>query len=535
MTLKLRPYQETALYHTFEYFKEKSGDPVIVLPTGSGKSLVIAEWVRFVFDMDPNARILIITHVRELVSQNYAELMALWPDAPAGIYSAGLNRRELGARILFASIQSIHKRALQIQQCDMVLIDEAHLIPRKSNTMYRRFLAELRRINPHLKIIGLTATPFRLDSGMLHEGDDALFTDIAHETPVRELIDDEYLSPPVSHRQKAEIDVTGVGTRGGEFIAAQLEVAALDPPVINAIADRIVEVGADRHGWLVFGCTVAHCEALNEALRARGVSSAAVFGETDKRERDRLISDFKARKIRALCSMGVLTTGFNARHVDLVALARPTKSTGLYIQMVGRGTRLSPETGKTNCLVLDFGGNIARHGPFDDPYIPKKKKGTGPAPFKECPECGCACGTMTRLCPECGFEFPPPERLIHQTPDNKPILAEPPPWLEVSSVACELHEKPDKPPSMKVTYRVGLGVMHREWVCFSHTGYARSKAEVWWQRRGNSPVPRNTHEALARAAAGELQHSSAIQVKPNGPYTEIVRHRFDQDQQEKAA
>ena len=133
----------------------------------------------------------------------------------------------------------------------------------------------------------------------------------------------------------------------------------------------------------------------------------------DKRERDRIIADFKAERLRFLVSQGVLTTGFNARHVDLIALARPTKSTGLYIQMIGRGTRLSPETGKANCLILDFGGNIARHGPFDDPAIPdKKSKGEGPAPYKTCPECECVCGTMTAFCPACGFEFPPPDGAI---------------------------------------------------------------------------------------------------------------------------
>lgn len=395
--LVLRPYQEQALSDLYNYFTRETGNPLAVLPTGSGKSLVIAEWCRLVFDMDPGARIIILTHVAELVAQNYAELIGMWSDAPAGIYSAGLGRRELHARILFASIQSIHSRAFDIQECDMVLVDEAHLIPRNSETMYNRFLGELRRINPHLKIIGLTATPFRLDSGMLHEGEGAMFDAIAHETPVRGLIEEGYLCPPVSFRRQSEgaqINTDGVGTRGGEFIAAQLEVAALDPEVVAMIADRIVAAGADRQGWIVFGCSVRHCEALNDALLERGIASAAIFGDTDKTVRARRVAEFKAHRLRCLVSQGVLTTGFNARHVDLVALARPTKSTGLYVQMIGRGTRpmyapdadLTTEEGrlagiasgpKPTCLVLDFGGNITRHGPFDDPFIKKPKKGPG--------------------------------------------------------------------------------------------------------------------------------------------------------------
>lgn len=527
--LQLRPYQEKALTDLWQWFAEKDGDPLVVLPTGAGKSLVIAEWCKLVFDTDPSACILVITHVRELVQQNAAELVGLWPEAPWGIYSAGLGRRDIGAALMFASIQSIHKKAYSLpRRVDMVLVDEAHLIPRKSDTMYGRFLADLRTINPALKIIGLTATPFRVDSGRLDQGEDAMFDGIAHDTNVIGLFDDGYLAPPVSHRQKAQINTANVGTRGGEFIAAQLEREAMDPAVINAIADRIVEAGQDRKGWLVFGCTVAHCEALALALNERGYAGRGVFGDTDQKEgkgtRDRAIADFKAQRLRFLVSQGVLTTGFNAKHVDLVALARPTKSTGLYIQMVGRGTRLSPETGKMNCLILDFGGNIARHGPFDDPFIPEKKpKGDGKAPFKTCPECECDCGTMTRICPECGYEFPPPERVIDTKPAEKPILSSVPDWLAVDGVSYAEHQKEGSPDSLRVTYRVGLNT-YREWVCLGHTGYARTKAESWWLRRAPAPVPRSVADAMQRL--GEIKQPSHILVRREGQFDRVASFQF---------
>ena len=539
MGLVLRPYQEQALADLYAFFMAVIGNPLVVLPTGAGKSLVIAEWCRLVFDQDPRARIVILTHVQELVAQNYAELIGLWPDAPAGVYSAGLGRRELGARILFASIQSIHARAGDLQECDMILIDEAHLIPRNSETMYRRFIEQVQRINPHLKIIGLTATPFRLDSGMLHEGDGAMFDAIAHETKVRGLFDDGYLCPPISFSQRAQIDTSGVHTRGGEFIAGELEVAAMDPATIAAIADRVVEAGQDRRGWLVFGCSVKHCAALDQALRDRGVASACVFGDTDKAVRARTIADFKARRLRALCSMGVLTTGFNAKHVDLVALARPTKSTGLYIQMVGRGTRCiganiaeSVANGKANCLVLDFGGNIARHGPFDDPFIKKPKKGEGDAPFKLCPECECACATAVRQCPSCGFEYPPPQTLVKAEADVKPILAPPPDWIEVTGESYTRHVKradPTAPPTFRVDYRCGL-VTHSEWVSFSHGGYARTKAETWWLRRAPAPVPASVDDALARQH--EIAPAGTIQVVREGQFMRVARHRLAREVEE---
>lgn len=545
MTLKLRDYQEQALHSLWAYFMSKGGNPLVVLPTGAGKSLTMAEWIKLVFESDPTARIVIVTHVKELVAQNYAELLGVWPEAPAGVYSAGLGRRDLGARILFASIQSIHSKAFALQQCDLVLIDEAHLIPRKSDTMYQRFLCDLKAINPHLKLIGFTATPFRLDSGMLHEGDDALFTDIAHETGARLLIDEGYLCRPVTKPKQtsaAQIDTAGVGTRGGEFISAQLEHAALEPETIAAIADTIVEAGADRRGWLIFCCTVAHCEAMNDALVARGVISAVITGETDQRVRDRTIAEYKAGQIRALCSMGVLTTGFNAKQVDLVALARPTKSTGLYVQMVGRGTRpiyapgydLGTTEGrlaalaeaKPNCLVLDFGGNLARHGPFDDPFIKKPTKGEGPAPFKECPECGTATGTATRICSECGFGFPPPERLVKVEADDKAILTPDPEWIEVSDVGYAVHQKAggDGPPTLRVDYRCGL-ITHSEWICLSHQGFPRSKAEAWWMRRGPVPVPPDVSTAFDRV--GDLNVPTAIKVRQEGRYTRVIAWNFD--------
>ncbi|UAB76983.1 DEAD/DEAH box helicase [Erythrobacter sp. SCSIO 43205] len=535
MTLVLRPYQERCLADLWHWFERHTGNPLAVLPTGAGKSLVIAEWCKGVCQVDPSAGILILAHVRELIQQNAAEMIGLWPDAPVGIYAAGLNRREMGKAITFASIQSIHRKAYDLpRRIDMVLVDEAHLIPRKSNTMYGRFLADLKTINPYVKIIGLTATPFRLDSGLLHEGQEAMFDGIAHDTNVRELFDEGFLSPPRTYRQQAQIDTSGVGVRAGEFIASQLENAAMDPATTNAIADRIVEAGQDRAGWLAFGCSVAHCEALTEALRERGYSGATITGEMDKGERDSIIGQFKARQLRFLTSMQVLTTGFNARHVDLIALARPTQSTGLYIQMVGRGTRLSPETGKTDCLVLDFGGNIARHGPFDDPFLPASKagKGEGSAPVKECPECGCATGTASSVCPACGFEYPPPEKVVTVTPDAKPILSVEPEWLEVSQVRYRAHAKPGKPTSLRVEYVCGLTV-HREWVCLEHEGYARQKAEGWWLRRAGAPVPTTVAEAIERA--GEVAEPSAIRVKREGKYDRVTAYQFEPASERKVA
>jgi len=341
MSLSLRDYQSAAIQAIYDYYERAKGDVCLVIPTAGGKSLVMASFVEGVLKAWPDQRILIVTHVRELIEQNHAELKRLWPEAPAGIYSAGLKQRDIAARILFAGIQSIHRKLREVGHCDLVLIDEAHLIPRASNTLYRRFLDGLKRQNPLLKVIGFTATPFRLDSGRLHEGKDAIFTDIAFEVSVRELIDAGYLAPLVSKRMAAQLDVSGVGSRAGEFIARELE-AAIDQDAITASAvEEILAYGHDRKSWLVFCAGVEHAFHVRDALRAQGIACATIVGDTPSAEREAIIQAFKAGQIRCLTNANVLTTGFNAPGVDLIAMLRPTQSAGLYVQIVGRGCRLA--------------------------------------------------------------------------------------------------------------------------------------------------------------------------------------------------
>jgi len=524
MTLTLRPYQQAAIDGIYEYFERATGNPNVIIPTAGGKSLVMARFIEGVLKPFPDQRILIVTHVRELIEQNHAELMRLWPEAPAGIYSAGLKQRDLAARILFAGIQSIHRRALDVAQCDLVLIDEAHLIPRSSNTMYRRFLDGLKRLNPLLKVIGFTATPYRLDSGLLHEGDGAIFTDIAFEVSVRDLIDQGYLSRLVSKHTRTQLEVAGVGTRGGEFIARELH-AAVDRHDLTerAVAD-LRDADDPRRSWLIFCSGVAHAGHVRDAIRAHGISCEAIVGETPSAERDALIGAFKRGEIRCLSNANVLTTGFNAPGVDLIAMLRPTQSAGLYVQIVGRGCRLAP--GKSDCLVLDFAGNIARHGPIDAIRPKRPGGGGGAAPIKVCPDCASILHAAVRECPDCGHVFPPPAPKIAPRASTLAVLSAvgKPEWVAVTRVHYARHEKPGKPPSLRVEYWCGLSA-HHEWVCVEHAGYPRQKAATWWAARApGTPLPRSVDEALQHAPA--LRRPAEIAVRASGRYTEVVAARF---------
>jgi DNA repair protein RadD len=523
--LTLRPYQQEAIGAIYQYFEGTSGNPLVVLPTGTGKSVVLSAFIAGALQGWPETRVLVITHVKELIAQNHAEMLTLWPSAPAGIYSAGLNQRDLTAQVLFGGIQSLHRRAYDVQACDLVLIDEAHLIPRRSDTMYRRFLDELRRINPQLKVVGLTATPYRLDSGLLHEGEDALFDAIAYDANIADMIRQGYLCEVVPKRTATRLDVSGVGTRGGEFIAGELERAIDIAAVTEAAVDEIVGLGNERRSWLIFCAGVAHAEHVRDAIRARGISCDSVLGNTPAPERDGIVAAYKRGEIRCLTNANVLTTGFNAPAVDLIAMLRPTKSVGLYVQMVGRGTRLA--AGKENCLVLDFAGNTERHGPIDTVDGRRRKTGEdGIAPTKVCPDCETILHASIRVCPTCGHAFPPPEPKLSYSAATSALLSTQiaAQWLDVSTVSYARHEKLGGRPSLRVDYVCGLAI-HSEWVCLEHTGYPRQKAAAWWQRRAPGiAVPNTVSEALALTR--QLAQPQRIRVRPQGRFTEVTSHEF---------
>lgn len=528
--IELRSYQREAIQSLYDYFEVKIGNPLVVLPTGTGKSVVIAAFVREAVESFPDTRVLMVTHVKELIAQNYAALVRLWPEAPAGIYSAGLNKRDLDARILFCGIQSVHNKAVKIQQCDLVLVDEAHLIPRTSSTMYRRFLKELTEINPHLKVIGFTATPYRLDSGMLHKGREALFDAIAYDANVRDMIEQGYLCRITTKATEQELDVTGVHRRGGDFIQAELEDAIDDVETNRALVAEVIRKAGNRGSWLFFCAGKQHAGHLAEELATQGIDVREVYGDTPAIERDRILSDFKAGRIRALCNVNVLTTGFDAPGVDLIAMCRPTESVGLYVQMCGRGTRLAE--GKDNCLILDFAGNAKRHGPIDliDGSGFHDAKATDDlqqkAPVKTCPECDEIVHAAVRRCPACGHEFPPPKPAVAPQIIKAAVISTEiePEWIEVKDARFNLHVKPDAPPSMRVSYLCGL-VVYNEWVCFEHKGFPREKASAWWRRRApGAPVPATTAEALERA--GELPRPTHICVRQAGRYFDITGARF---------
>jgi len=514
--IELRDYQRAAIDALYCYWRENKGrHPLVEVPTGAGKSVIMAALIQEVIASWKKTRIVVATHVRELIAQNHAELLRVWPEAPAGVYSAGLARRDAGAQVLFAGIQSVHGKAVEIGHTSLLLIDEAHLVPPKSGTMYRRFIDELLSINPKLKVVGFTATPYRLDSGPLHDGKARLFDGLAYTVPVDLLVKRGHLAPAVAKETETALDVDGVSARGGEYVARELQAAVDKETVTNAAMDEIVARGRERRSWLVFASGVGHAHHIADALRERGIACGVVTGTTPAKERDRITEEFKVGVTRALVSVGVLTTGFNAPAVDLIALLRPTLSTGLYVQMVGRGMRTAE--GKENCLVLDFAGLVARHGPVDHLFIrTPSAAGDGVPPVKTCPECRSIVRAASRRCPDCGHEFPI-ETVVKITagPSELPIMGDPTPvWLKPLSWRLLLWRKANKPVSLRVDYHCDWFAIS-EWLCFEHGDWAWRVARDWWIGNGGfEPPPMTAFEALTRE--NELLRPASIRIeRPN--------------------
>ncbi|MEK9644984.1 MAG: DEAD/DEAH box helicase [Alphaproteobacteria bacterium] len=522
----LRGYQQDAVSALWAYFGRSNGNPLIVLPTGSGKSLVLGEVCRRALSEHPTARIVVATHRKELIEQDAAAIRKLWPDAPVGIYSAGLGTRQV-RQITVCGIQSVHKRADMFGEVDLLIVDEAHLIPHLDDGMYRRLIGGLAKKSPDLRVIGLTATPFRLSGGLLTRGSGALFQSIAHEVEILPLVEAGYLAPLTTPETSAEYDTSNVRKDGGDFAIGELAAAVDHQEAVtrDAMAEAQA-ILADRRSVLVFCVSVAHAEMVRGILAAAGHGVDVITGETDPMIRAALINRFRRGELRWLVGVDVLTTGFDAPGVDGIVLLRPTQSTGLYVQILGRGTRIAP--GKADCMVLDYGGNIARHGPITDVRRKTQGAGTATASVKECPQCAAEVKLSKRECPECGFIFPAqPREIDHdKKADRAKVMGEAavPVWVEVDELrASEWLKKGAEVPTVRVDYMRNGRTVVSEWICPQHGGFAGEKAGAWWHRMGGDlPPPHTVALALERIEHGELLEVERVKIGKDGDFPRVV-------------
>ena len=530
----LRPYQSDAVDSVYRHLREKDTNPCVVIPTAGGKSLCIAQVAKDAVKKW-NGRVMILAHVKELVEQNAGKLKSICPDLPVGVYSAGLDSRDTQQPVVVAGIQSVYNKIEAFKPFDLVMIDEVHMVPPDGEGRYRTFLEAAKRVNPRVRLVGWTATPYRTQGGLICKPEN-LLNEVCYEIGVKELINRGYISNITARAGKVKADTEGLHIRAGEFVAEDVEKLMGEDRLVTSASNEIVELTKDRKACLIFCTSIAHCKKVAAQIaKFSGEECAIVTGDTPDLEREETIRRLRGETVKAdlfadkpplkyCCNVSVLTTGTDIPRLDTIALLRPTNSPGLLVQMVGRGFRLSPETGKTECLVLDYGRNIERHGPIDMIRVKEPGQGGGGPLAKECPNCRTIVNLPVMLCPTCGYQWPrkEPERKAHEATAAKAAILSGEVRIEKFSVmhtSYQVWEKygapPGSPKTVRVTYDIDYLTHYSEWLCPEHTGYARRKFEKWWREHAHPdcPMPRTAEEVCEHEFAGMLRDVKSITVR----------------------
>ena len=408
--MKLRYYQRDAIDALHHWFDTKPEDPALIaLPTAAGKTIIFSHFIKEVFHKNPKARFLIMAHRKELVAQAESKLKSVWPDAPVGVLAAGMKRFQHNAQILVASRDTLAspKRLEKVGKFDYMIIDEAHNVPPSSLTRYKKIIDTLSE-RQSMKVMGCTATPYRMGQGYIYGNrKDHFFKGLAYSVSLPELIQAGYLCrlSAFAVNDNAIIDAGKVSLKfkGGDFREKELEdIAMVDETIIEVISDWIDNAYTKGRTASVFFCvSVLHAQKMTQYLKQHGINAAVVTGETPNQDRDKILADFESGKLHALCNVGVLTEGWDAPRTDCIALLRPTQSVGLYVQMCGRGMRLHDN--KENCLLLDYGENVARHGCLDE--VEPGESLPGRYKPKICASCNAINSPSAKECIECGQVF----------------------------------------------------------------------------------------------------------------------------------
>lgn len=484
MQLVPRDYQHVSVEKLIQALDDRR-NPIVKLPTGGGKSLVLALAIQRLYRR-ARSPILVLSHVKELLEQDSKILRRVDPEIPQTFYCSGLGEKRGGAPVVFGSVQTAWRSLGALGSRSYIFIDEAHLCPRDSDAMYSRcfdhFSLALRG--------GFTATDMRLDSGKLTEGDDAWFDSVAHDVPVEHLIKQGWLVPLSGILTEHQADLGGVETRAGDFVAEQAESAVMRTLKLDEAVRDAMRLASRRKHWLIFAAGVAHARAILNTLRASGVDAEIVLGDTPDGEREDIVDRFRGGSLRALVNVGVLTTGFDAPQTDCIISLRPTKSPVLWTQMMGRGMRLA--FGKKDCLLLDFVGNLERLGGAGcvveikderDPVKvarPTTKRKSAPRQEPIFGEASLADPMKSGASFECAVErvryFLAPSR---RYPGKSMVIAQ-----------YDLEDQ------------YGRAVQARSFVCVEYVGAARYLAIQWFMRRGvsdSAQVPRDARTALELA------------------------------------
>lgn len=517
--IELRDYQQAAKNATYCYL-ESNQSCIVEAPCGAGKSLIIAS---ICLDaIETGAKVLVLTHRQKLLEQNEAELKNLLPTASTGFYSAGIGQKTQDNHVIFGGIQSIANAKLAVYQ--LLIIDECHLVAPSEAGQYKQVIAQLLELNPNLKIIGLTATPYRLDCGYIFGKEDSIFSGVSYTISVKTLLDKGYLCPIRASGGGVAVDVSKVKHKGGEFLESELADVFIEKTV--PIVKDIIKHGRNKRAWLLFCVNIKHAEAVTKELKNQGIDAACYHSEIDNYTGRIILDKFANGALKCLVNVNILTTGSNFPIADLCGLIRATESTALYVQIVGRVMRNYPN--KKEALLLDYGGNVLRHGCIDNVIIKEKGTGTGEAPAKQCPSCSEFIHAAVMVCPTCGHEFErtPDKALSLKAFDGAVLQSQVKPLiLDVDNIDFKIHKKIGKPDSIRVDYKCGLAT-YSEWLTPEHSEVGLRKClNFYFRNVGTHYNDIETSQYICESLRLNKITSKIkrIEVKQDGKYFTIVK------------
>lgn len=572
--MKLRDYQRTGVRCIYDAIAvQKSKGTVCAMPTGVGKSLVNADFAGGIVSAFANQRILCVTHSKILVGQNADKMRQLWPSVPFGIVSAGLGKREYGYPVTFAGIGSIYRSPERLGKINIILVDECHSISDNEKSMYAQLFAYLRKINSNLVVIGLSATPYRVGMGLLTEGD--TFTDICVDMTTPEwiawFVQQGFLVPLIAKKTQSFIDTSDVKIVAGDYQKSGLSNAAMRGDMTERALSEALPMITDRKSIAIYCVGIEHVQQVVLALDAVGLECEYVHSKRHDSENDAALQRFNNGEARFIASMGQLTTGWDCPRLDCIVMLRPTRSPGLWVQMLGRGTRpfhcldaylingtwtvpdletlegrltAIAQSQKHSCLVLDFARNTEDIGPFDNPRIPKKRgPGGGEAIMKACQKgrmidpdyigCGTYNWPAVKYCTECGHEFYFEIKFDDSTTgaavmtgkrDLKPYVEPEIADFPVTRVTYSRHSKIGKPDSVRVTYVCGMR-QFKSFLCPDHGGGATARARGWWRQHIDEHPPYGIDTWLERMDEAKVPKSIKVRLKKDFP--DVIGWNFE--------
>lgn len=571
-----RDYQEAQINHSTDFiFNDTTAATGLVgAPTGTGKSIVVGGVVERVSFYYPQARILMLTHVKELVEQNHEKAQAMCPSTEIGLWSAGLRKKEYHYPIVFAGIDTVARNPEYLGKRDVIIIDEAHRVSPNPATNYSKVLQYLRSLNPYCKTVGLTATPYRMGQGLLtrdwrdrHNVTHPAFwnkmlVDMTSPDEFKKFFDAGYLKRLVPKSTINEIPTTGFRIRNNEFVQADIEAVVNNEYKIQAIVDELCEHGFDRRSWLVFGSGSVNAKLLHAEIARRGITCAVVTDDTPSAERAAIVAAFKRYEIRCLVNNDIFTTGFDHAGVDLIGVVRVTNSTPLWVQMLGRGTRpvyaegydLTTQEGRLsaifgsgvyNCLVLDFANNTERLGAINDPLIPvppteSKRRTVQESPLKKCDlqegGCGLFVPASAKQCDSCGHIFPMSKDIKEQAGTSELIdESEHIPDIRKLTVSSVHFGKKvvtfgnGSASTVVARYHCNQRGKFEETLTFNGES-STVRTRKWWDMFGHGEIPSSNEEFLNKHAHTSIRRLIALEIymnKPRKTKPEIIYYGFD--------